>query len=82
MKKKTLILTGLCALGLFTWEVQAFSPKQVLVKMDKEDNHIPSTAERIRLQGKLDKRHLFLLTMVMIIKNFVGNCSLQFPLSL
>lgn len=54
MKKKTLILTGLCALGLFTWEVQAFSPKQVLVKMDKEDNHIPSTAERIRLQGKLD----------------------------
>lgn len=52
MKKKTLILTGLCALGLFTWEVQAFSPKQVL------------------------------LTMVMIIKNFVGNCSLQFPLSL
>lgn len=72
MKKKTLILTGLCALGLFTWEVQAFSPKQVLVKMDKEDNHIPFDMER----------HLFLLTMVMIIKNFVGNCSLQFPLSL
>ncbi len=62
MKKKTLILTGLCALGLFTWEVQAFSPKQVL-PFDME-------------------RHLFLLTMVMIIKNFVGNCSLQFPLSL
>lgn len=54
MKKKVLILTGLCALGLCSWEAQAVSPQQVLINMDKEDNHIPPTAERIRLQGKLD----------------------------
>lgn len=54
MNKKVLILMGFCALGLCTWKAQAFSPQQVLINVDKEDNHIPSTAERIILQGRLD----------------------------
>lgn len=54
MKKKVLILTGLCAIGLCTWKAQATNPQQVLINMDMEDNHIPSGAEQIKLKGKLD----------------------------
>ena len=54
MKKKVFIFTGLCALGLCTWEAQATNPQQVLINMDKVDNHIPSGAEQIKLKGRLD----------------------------
>lgn len=54
MKKSSLLLVGLCAIGLCSWEAQANNPQQVLVNVDVEDNHIPSTAERIELRGRLD----------------------------
>lgn len=54
MKKKALILTGLCAIGLCFLETQAANPRQVLINKDMVDNHIPSEAEQIKLQGKLD----------------------------
>ena len=54
MKKKVFLFTGLCALGLCAWETQATNPQQVLINMNKEDNHIPSGAEQIKLKGKLD----------------------------
>lgn len=47
-------MASLCALGLFSWEAQASSPQYVLISMDTADNHIPSTAEIIELQGKLN----------------------------
>lgn len=54
MKKSALLLIGLSAIGLCSWEARDNNPQQVLINMDMEDNHIPSTAERIELKGRLD----------------------------
>lgn len=51
---KTLVLVGLCAVGLCSWNVQASNPQQTYVNVCVEDNHIPSGAEQIKLQGKLN----------------------------
>lgn len=53
MKNKALVFAGLCALGLCIWDAQASNPQQVHNNMDKADN-IPTTAEKIELQGKLN----------------------------
>lgn len=53
MKKKVLILAGLCTFGLCTWETPAMSLEHVSI-INTEDNHIPTNAEEIRLIGKLD----------------------------
>lgn len=53
MKNKALVFAGLCALGLCIGDAQASNPQQVHINMDKADN-IPSTAEIIKLQGRLD----------------------------
>lgn len=47
MKKKTLILAGLCAFVLCTWETPAMSLEHVSI-INTEDNHIPTNAEEIR----------------------------------
>lgn len=55
MKKKILILVGLCAFGgLCMRETKAFNPQQILINNSTKDNHIPSGAEAIVLRGKLD----------------------------
>lgn len=52
MKKKTLLLAGLCAISLCSWNAQAISPKNVLYI--NEASNIPYGAEEIILNGKLD----------------------------
>lgn len=54
MKKSTLLLIGFSTIVPCSWEAQANNPQQILINMDMEDNHIPSTAERIELKGRLD----------------------------
>ena len=54
MKKNALILAGLCAFGLCTWEAQASAPRQIINNVNIQDNHIPSDADKIELKGKLD----------------------------
>ena len=52
MNKKTLILAGLCAFGLCTWEAQAMNLKYVSI-INMEDK-LPTGYEIIDLQGDLD----------------------------
>ena len=54
MKTMELLLAGICAISLCTLEAQAFSPQQIPTILNKDDDHIPSGAERIRLKGKLN----------------------------
>lgn len=54
MKKKALILTGLCAIGFSVCESQASIPQQSIINVETEGDHIPSGAEKIRLKGRLD----------------------------
>lgn len=54
MDKKVFLLSGLCAISLCTLNVQASAPKQIHIKMEAKDNHIPSDADKIELKGKLD----------------------------
>lgn len=54
MKKKVFIIASLCALGLCYWNAKASIPQQIYFNMEQEDNHIPSEAEQIKLQGRLD----------------------------
>ena len=54
MKKKVFIIASLCALGLCHWNAKASIPQQIYFNLEHEDNHIPSEAEQIKLQGKLD----------------------------
>lgn len=51
MKKKALILAGLCALGLCTWNAQALNTEYVSINY-MEDN-VPVGYEKIALQGSL-----------------------------
>ena len=51
MKKATLILTGLCVLGLFSWQAQAMNVKHVSI-VNVEDN-VPTGFEIIELKGDL-----------------------------
>lgn len=54
MDKKVFLLSGLCAISLCTLNVQSSAPKQIHIKMEAKDNHIPSDADKIELKGKLD----------------------------
>lgn len=54
MDKKVFLLSGLCAISLCTLNVQASASKQIHIKMEAKDNHIPSDADKIELKGKLD----------------------------
>ena len=51
MKKKVIILAGLCALGLCAWASQVVNPTHPFI-ITKEDN-VPSGYEIIVLQGSL-----------------------------
>lgn len=51
MIKKALLLVGLCAIGLCTWEAQAMTSKNVSI-INMEDN-VPTGYEVIVLQGTL-----------------------------
>lgn len=51
MKKKALILAGLCVFGLFTWNAYALSVKNVSITY-MEDN-VPAGYEKIELKGDL-----------------------------
>ena len=51
MKKKALILAGLCAFCLCTWDAQAFNNENVSITC-MEDN-VPTEYEQIHLQGTL-----------------------------
>lgn len=51
MKKKVLLLVGLCAFGLCTWEAKAVSHECVSI-VNMEDN-VPTGFEEIFLQGTL-----------------------------
>lgn len=51
MKKKTLILAGLCALGLCSWEVQAVNIEKASITY-MEDN-VPTGYEKIEMHGDL-----------------------------
>ena len=52
MKKKVLLLAGLCAFGLCTWEAQAVSLEHISI-ISMEDN-VPTGYEIIELKGDLD----------------------------
>lgn len=54
MNKKVFLLASICALGLGSWDVQAYNPQPVLINKCMEDNHIPAEAKEIRLLGKLN----------------------------
>ena len=54
MNKKVFLLASICALGLGSWDVQAYNPQPVLINKCMEDNHIPAGANEIRLKGKLN----------------------------
>ena len=51
---KVLVFVGLYAIGFCTMNVLAASPNQTSINTVMYDNHIPSEAEKIRLQGKLE----------------------------
>lgn len=54
MKKTTLLLAGLCAFGLCTWEAQAVNLEHAsIINMNTEDN-VPTGYEIIELQGDFD----------------------------
>ena len=48
MNKKVFLLASICALGLGSWDVQAYNPQPVLINKCMEDNHIPAGANEIR----------------------------------
>ena len=52
MKTKTLLLLGLCAIGLCTWEVQAVNTKSIPIN-NVEIADPPQGYEEIDLQGSL-----------------------------
>ena len=52
MKKKALLLAGLCAFGLFAWEAQAVSLGHISI-INAGDN-VPTGYEKIELRGDLD----------------------------
>lgn len=57
MKKQILFLAGICAIGFFVCKAHAsvpHHPQQNNITVEMEDNHIPSEAEKIKLQGKLN----------------------------
>lgn len=51
MKKKVLLLAGLCAFGLCTWEAKAVNLERAFI-VNMEDN-VPTGYEEIFLQGTL-----------------------------
>lgn len=52
MKTKTLLLLGLCAIGLCTWEVQAVNTKSIPIN-NVEIADPPQGYEEIELKGSL-----------------------------
>jgi hypothetical protein len=52
MKTKTLLLVGLCAIGLCSWEVQAVNTNSIPIN-NVEIADPPSSYEKIELQGSL-----------------------------
>ena len=59
-KKKILVLAGLCAAAFCTLNVQASNPQQTYINVDVADNHIPSGAEKVEIDGKggVDEGHI------------------------
>ena len=53
MKTKTLLLFGLCAISLFSWEVQAANTKMTTPIETKEITDPPSGYDKINLRGSL-----------------------------
>lgn len=53
MKKNVLILTGLCLLGLFTWQVQAANNERLSFINNKVEDNVPHGYDVIVLQGTL-----------------------------
>jgi hypothetical protein len=52
MKTKTLLLVGLCAIGLCSWETQAVNTKSIPINFIEMADP-PSSYEKIELQGSL-----------------------------
>lgn len=52
MKTKTLLLVGLCAIGLYSWKTQAVNTKSIPIN-NIEMADPPSSYEKIELQGSL-----------------------------
>jgi hypothetical protein len=53
MKKKTLLLLGLCAIGVCTWEVQAVNFEKAPFYHYYEDINMPNEFDKIDLMGDL-----------------------------
>ena len=53
MKKKTLLLVGLCAIGLCTWEAQAINQQTIPVSINNGLNNMPNEFDKINLMGDL-----------------------------
>ena len=51
---KVLVIVGLYAIGFCTMNVLAANPKQTSINTVMYDNHIPTGAEKISMQGKLE----------------------------
>lgn len=53
MKTKTLLLVGLCAIGIFTWEAQAKSFEKSPYCINLGDINMPNEFDKIDLMGDL-----------------------------
>ena len=53
MKKKVLILVGLCILGLFSWQIQAANKERTSIINNKVEDDVPHGYDVIVLQGSL-----------------------------